>query len=318
MTKSSSAESLIPPDRTLTGLVFDIKKFAIHDGPGIRTTVFLKGCPLHCLWCHNPESQRPGPEISFLPDRCIGCGYCFKACPHKLHSMHDGKHVMSREDCEACGRCTEQCYAEALELTGREMTVEDALTEVLKDRPFYDNSGGGMTVSGGEPLNQFAFTAALLAAAKEESLHTCLDTSGYAAYEKLAALIPLVDIFLYDIKETSDELHRELTGVPNTTGIENLGRLYQDGAAIRLRLPLVPGLNDRPEHLQACGKLAQSMPRLEGVDIMPYHRLGTSKNERMGYPQVEKLQGVQSPPDDVIDSWLTLLHAAGAPQAKRA
>ena len=225
---------------------------------------------------------------------------------------------MSRENCEACGRCTEQCYAEALELTGRQMSVGDALTEVLKDKPFYDNSGGGMTISGGEPLSQFAFTAALLGAAKEESLHTCLDTSGKTSYEKLAALIPLVDLFLYDIKETSDARHRKLTGVPNTVILNNLKRLHDDGAAIRLRLPLVPGLNDSSEHLQACGQMVADMPRLEGVDIMPYHRLGTSKNERMGYAQVEELQGIESPRDDVVEAWLAALHASGAPQAKRA
>ncbi len=189
----------------MTGCIFDIQRCSVHDGPGIRTTVFLKGCPLHCLWCQNPESISVKKLMSFLPDKCIGCSYCFEVCPNKAHAMLDGRHVMYQNKCVACGLCSEKCYTGALELVGREVTVAEVLDEALRDRPFYDTSGGGITLSGGEPLLQPAFCEALLREARQARLHCCVETSGYCDDERLHRIAPYVDLFLYEWKETDSE-----------------------------------------------------------------------------------------------------------------
>jgi pyruvate formate lyase activating enzyme len=289
----------------MTGMVFDIMKFAIHDGPGIRTTVFLKGCPLRCLWCHNPESQQRAREISFIPDKCIGCGWCFEHCPRGGHVMRDGKHVLLRDRCERCGACAEKCYARALEVVGREMTVEAVLAEVLKDKPFYETSGGGMTLSGGEPMMQFEFTAALLRAAKAAGLHTCLDTSGYAPIARYLEILTDVDIFLYDIKDTDPGRHRKTTGVPLEPILDNLRRLDAAGGRTILRCPLVPGINADDAHLEGIADLANSLANVIEITLHPYHPLGKSKSERIGaiYPL---------PHDDfadagAVDHWVSVI-----------
>ncbi len=256
----------------LTGLVFDIKKFAINDGPGIRTAVFLKGCPLRCLWCHNPESQGMKPELSFSPEKCIHCGWCSSVCRHSLN----------RDLCDGCGKCTEQCHAGAREIIGRPMPVGEVLAEVLKDRIFYENSGGGMTVTGGEPLFQPEFTAALLKAAKDEKLHNCLDTSGFGRWETLEAMLPFTDLWLYDLKESDPERHRQYTGVPLDGILENLRRVDGAGGKTILRCPIVPGLNDRFEHADGIAKIANEMRNLQEINLMPYHPLGESKLSRLG------------------------------------
>lgn len=296
----------------MTGMIFDIQKFSIHDGPGIRTTVFLKGCPLRCRWCHNPESNTREPQLSFLPDRCIGCGFCFERCPQHAHKMVDGRHVIDRDACVVCGACTEKCYAEALEMVGREATVEEVIDEVMKDKPFYDTSGGGMTVSGGEPLMQADFTLALLRAAKERSLHCCIETSGYAPFEIIDSLRPYIDIFLYDVKETDDARHKILTGVGCRRIQDNLKRLHDLGEKIVIRLPMVPGCNDTAEHFQGLAKLARELPNVQGFEIMPYHRLGEGKLERMGMPTEGRISA-EAPEPELQKDWLCKLRELGVP-----
>jgi glycyl-radical enzyme activating protein len=269
-------------NQKITGTVFDIKKFAIHDGPGIRTTVFLKGCPLKCLWCHNPESQAATPEISLMPEKCISCGWCFEACPNHCHSILEDNRIYDRENCIRCGKCAEKCYAGAVEVIGKEMTVDEAIEEVLKDKPFYDNSGGGMTISGGEPMSQPQFTAALLAEAKKHDLHTCLDTCGFASFANYEKVLKHVDLFLFDLKETDPERHFEYTGVPLAPILENLKKIDSAGGTIILRCPIIPNLNAREEHVQGIAKVAENLNNLQEINLMLYHPLGESKLKRLG------------------------------------
>ena len=299
-------------DGARSGVIFEIQRFSIHDGPGIRTTVFLKGCPLCCVWCHNPEGISPEPQLSFLPEKCIGCGYCFRVCPNQAHRMVEERHVLDRDVCAVCGRCTEECYAGALEMAGREITVEETLAEVLRDRPFYETSGGGMTLSGGEPLMQIDFTEALLKAARDAGLHCCLDTCGSGPYERLERIRPLVDLFLFDYKESNPERHREFTGVSKQPIIENLRTLHAHGAQILLRCPIIPGLNDRDDHFAGIAALAAELPNLVGVQVMPYHRLGEGKVARFGLAG-DTRPGSSAPDPAAVAAWVNRLKELGAP-----
>lgn len=289
----------------MKGMVFDIQKFSIHDGPGIRTTVFLKGCPLSCLWCHNPESQQREPEISFIPEKCIGCGWCFENCPPKGHVMENGGHVLHRELCIRCGKCTEKCYAGANTLIGREMMVEEVLADVLKDLPFYENSGGGMTLSGGEPLYQMEFTAALLAEAKGKGLHTCLETCGFAQLSQFMRILPDVDLFLYDFKESDPDRHLRYTGAPLQLILENLAALDKAGASLILRCPIIPGMNDRADHFHAIADKASKLKHVLAVNIMPYHPLGESKLGRLGRPG--QIENKSFPDENTVTGWINAI-----------
>ncbi len=298
---------------SVTGRLFDIQRFSVHDGPGIRTTVFLKGCPLRCLWCHNPEGIGQGDQLSFLPDKCIGCGWCFGACENDAHAMVDDKHMLDREKCQVCGKCAEKCYAAALEIVGRTATVEEVLDEVLRDKPFYETSGGGMTLSGGEPLMQVDFSAALLAAAKGEGLHTAIETCGQATWECFERIIDNVDMFMFDIKATDPVSHKQYTGVGVELILENLHKLHATGKPILLRLPTVPGLNDGREHFQRVAELAAALPGLLGVEIMPYHRLGLSKRQRFGLVENDEcIVDVESPQPETVAKWVATLRSFGA------
>jgi len=267
---------------TTTGIIFDIKKFSIHDGPGIRTTVFLKGCPLSCWWCHNPEGQASREELILHPDRCIACRACVEACSRGAITSDRGTIVTSRERCTACGACVEVCYAGARELVGRQMTVADVMAEIERDRPFYDQSGGGVTFSGGEPLSQPAFLRDLLEACKDMELHTVLDTCGFVAWEVLDGVRAYVDLFLYDLKLIDDARHREVTGVSNEPILRNLSRLSREGHRIILRVPIIPGVSDDETNLRQIGRFAASLPSLRRVDLLPYHRIGRDKYQRLG------------------------------------
>jgi pyruvate formate lyase activating enzyme len=286
------------------GLIFDIQKFSIHDGTGIRTTVFFKGCPLRCLWCHNPEGLNLYPEIFHTLSKCIGCGACVKVCTKGGHPVtENGRITYVRDNCLWCGNCAAACPAGALETVGREMTVEEVIAEVKKDTPFYETSGGGMTVSGGEPMHQFPFLLELLRAAQREELHVCLETSGFAAVELFNKIVDLVDIFLFDLKETDKEKHREFTGVSLDPILKSLNFLNTRAKEIVLRCPIIPGFNDREEHLRSIGEMAESMERVSKVDVEPYHPLGISKSERLGTENpLNHLKKI--PSKECVDQWV--------------
>ncbi len=273
-----------------TGTVFDIRRYSIHDGPGIRTVVFLKGCPLHCWWCHNPESQSFEPEMIVRAGRCIRCGACVEACPEDAITWADGP-VTDWDRCERCGICADACFADARERIGREMTVDDVLAEAIRDVAFYDESGGGVTLSGGEPLAQPEFTLALLQACKAREIHTALDTCGFAAWNVLDQVRPYVDLFLYDLKLMADVRHRAVTGAPVGPILANLRALSELGHAIRLRVPVIPGVNDDDESMGQIAAFAASLPRLEGIDLLPYHTTAADKYARMNKPY--KLTGAR-------------------------
>lgn len=293
----------------ITGHIFDIQRFSIHDGPGIRTTVFMKGCPLSCIWCHNLEGITSEPQISFLPDRCVGCRYCAGICPHGAHRTVEGAHVLDRDVCEVCGECTKECYAKALEFVGRTATVDEVLEEVARDQPFYETSGGGMTLSGGEPTLQIAFTTAILEGARKRGIHRAVETCLLCPYEKLDGIRSLVDLFLCDWKETDPDRHKAFTGADNRIIRENLLRLDAAGASILLRCPIVPGHNDREDHFAGIADLARQLKHLESVELMPYHRLGDGKRERFGMS--DRHVDAEPPSPEQVATWKAALAAHG-------
>jgi glycyl-radical enzyme activating protein len=295
----------------MAGRVFDIQRFCIQDGPGIRTTVFLKGCFLHCKWCHNPESINPKPQLSVAQERCISCHECEKVCPEAaIGYRRDGKVVLDWARCNDCGACAPVCDAKALEIVGRDVSVEEVLEVVLRDRDYYAASGGGMTLSGGEPLFQPDFAEALFRAAKAEGLHNCVETSGFAEWRSLERLLPVVDLFLYDYKETDPHLHQAFTGARNEQILANLRSLHRAGANILLRCPMIPEYNARKEHLNGIAAVARELTDLKGVEILPYHRLGRAKLQRFGLP-ARMPESVKPPGQQTVDSWITYLKRRG-------
>lgn len=267
----------------MTGCIFDIQPFSTHDGPGIRTVIFFKGCPLRCRWCHNPEGLSTLPQLAYQQSRCIACGVCVTSCAAQCHQLQaDGAHTLDRTRCQGCGACVRVCPTGALELVGEQMTVAQVMARVLIDQPFFQESGGGITLSGGEPLQQPEFAAALLRTAHEAGIGSYIETSGQAPWSAFAAVLPYTEGFLYDVKELDCARHQQYTGIGNSLILANLRRLYDAGAKITLRLPIIPGYNERPEHFQAVEKLVESLPGLAGVERIPYHPLGRGKLARFG------------------------------------
>ncbi len=271
----------------LQGMIFAIKHYALHDGPGIRTTVFLKGCPLSCSWCHNPESQRSTPELLLHPERCIQCGRCRVICPNGG--------VGSANLCTRCGACVHVCPADAREMVGRTVTVGEVMAELRKDIPFYDQSGGGVTFSGGEPLCQADFLIKLLDHCRSEELHRVVDTSGFADRDLLLDVAKRTDLFLYDLKHMDSRQHERLVGVPNELILGNLRALARVGVQIRIRMPIIPGSNDDEANIDATGSFAASLGGINQVDILPYHGSAGEKYRKLNLEY--RLSGIEAPSD---------------------
>lgn len=264
-----------------TATVFNIQKFCTDDGPGIRTTVFLKGCHLRCAWCHNPEGLSLQPVLEYSAVDCVSCRRCESLCPNGVHSFADGEHRIDRSRCTRCGACVAGCGYGALSFCGKTMTAQQVLQIALADKPFYEPEGG-ITVSGGEPLLQPDFVRALGLLAREQGIHVCVETSGavpFAAFEKV---LPAVDLFLFDIKETNPQSHLRHTGVSNDLPLSNLQKLGFRAVPVVIRCPIIPGVNDRPDHFEALAKRYVSIPSALGIQLMPYHRLGQGKTTRYG------------------------------------
>ncbi len=283
------------------GMIFDLKRSCLHDGPGVRTVIFLKGCLLECAWCHNPESISPCPEISFDDTRCLLCGACAAVCPTGAHSIELGKHFFDRGKCRVCGKCAESCLSYALGLIGEKRTAGELLDEVMRDKSYYDNSGGGLTLSGGEPFIQPDFAIALLQGAKAKGIHTCVETSGQVSFDILERATPFVDIFLYDIKETDPGRHRNFTGQDNRLSLENLFKLDGCGAKIILRCPIIPGWNDRKEHFIGIASIANRLGNLAKIDLLPFHPYADYKHRRLS--KVYALKDLPVPDPQAKEKW---------------
>lgn len=262
--------------KEITGTVFDIQPFSVYDGPGIRTTVFLKGCNLHCKWCHNPESIAPAPELLFYDEKCIGCMRCFESCPVGAHVITDRGHEIRRDVCTLCGACADGCYAGALKVSGAVMTVQEVFRRIEAEKAYYIQSGGGVTFSGGEPVLQTAFLRELLKRCKAAGIHTAVDTAGCVPFSVYEEILESTDLFLYDCKACSSTLHRHLTGQPNERVFENLRHLLEKGKRVILRVPCIKGANF--EDIRALPEMLETVPPVEKLELLAYHKMGEAKN----------------------------------------
>ena len=302
-----------------TGTVFNIQTYSIHDGPGIRTTVFVKGCPLRCLWCANPESNLSKPQLMTYSSKCTGCGLCVPKCPNGAISIGPYQSgsttkyiaITDRTKCTDCGACIAACPSEAREIAGKTMTVREVIDKVKKDKLFYDGSGGGMTISGGEPLMHPEFTSNLFAAAHAEGIHTAIETSSFASKNAVDMVYQHVDLGLLDIKHMDNTQHEKLTGVPNTYILENIKHIAVDlKVPVIIRVACIPGYNDSPENILATTKFAQTLGKDVLVNLLPAHRLGESKNESLG--QENKCE-IIVPSDEHMQDLKKLVEDAGSP-----
>ena len=284
--------------------VINISRFCTDDGPGIRTTVFLKGCPLRCAWCHNPESQKGCPEILWDQKACTGCGLCASLCTAGAHRIVNGQHTFDRNLCLHCGKCAKYCPNGALELTGNSISTKEVFEEVQKDAVFYTVSGGGITISGGEPLTHPAFTAELFRLCKDAGIHTAMETSGFASKNALEQVLPYCDLVLFDIKETNEETHKAYTGVSLKSILENLRCIDEMGISIMLRAPIIPGWNNREAHLLALKELKNTLCNCKGLQIMPYHSMGAYKYEKLQRQYLCK--NVPEPDAETVALWKKL------------
>jgi glycyl-radical enzyme activating protein len=295
-------------------IVFDIQRASLHDGPGIRTTIFLKGCPLDCLWCHNPEATSSKRQLFFHYDKCTQCGDCTKVCPENVHQILDNVHIIDYGKCNFCGKCVEACNYSALKIIGNEMSVDEVMKEVIKDMDFYENSGGGITLSGGEPLFRFSFSKDILTHCKELNIHTCVETSGFVSPHKFQQILPLVDVLLFDYKLTGSDAYKKYTGVSNQAILENLNAAYQFGISIILRCIVIPGINDTYEHFEAIAALEKKYPKLKAIEILPYHDMGNNKRTSIG--REETLTSLKTVKPEISQNWIIKLRELGCEKVK--
>ena len=262
-------------------ILFNIQHFSLHDGPGIRTVLFFKGCPLDCIWCHNPEGKTIKKTLSFFKERCVLCGKCASVCPQEVHSFQESEHSLLRQRCIGCGKCVDACYSGALEMFGKEYTIDEILRDIEKDKAYYGDTGG-ITISGGEPFMQYEALIPLLKALKENGYHVCIETSGYTAPERMREAAKYTDLFLYDYKESDTEGHIKYTGVKQDKILNNLYVLDDLDAKVILRCPIIPSVNDYHEHFEKIAQIANGHISIQSVEFMPYHPLGISKANNIG------------------------------------
>lgn len=266
----------------MKAIITNIQGYSIHDGPGIRTVVFLKGCPLRCRWCANPESLSPDVQVGFIENLCTACGKCFSVCPENALRNDSAMHRIDYDRCTSCGKCVDACSYQALVRYGTDMSVDEVFDAVYRDKMFYDTSGGGVTVSGGEPLLNAPFVKALFEMCKDSSISTCVETSGFVPVQSLLEVLPVTDYLLFDLKHMDSEIHSRYTGQPNGLILQNAALAASQGSNITFRIPLIPGVNDNDRNIDATAAFVLSLPGQHEIQLMPYHRLGESKYKALG------------------------------------
>lgn len=289
-------------------LVFDIQKFCIHDGPGIRTNIFFKGCTLKCSWCANPESQSFEPELFVNKVKCIGCGNCVEACLNGTISEKDGQLIFDRTECVNCGKCVEVCHSDARKLYGEEYTIEEMITEADKDRPFYETSGGGVTFSGGEPALWPDHVREIAKHFSEEGISTAIETCGYAPWENYEKFIDYIDLVMFDVKIWDPEKHKEYCGASNELVFENLKKISKNNNTV-IRMPIVPGINDSEEEIRSIAEYIKSLDTIETIHILAYHNMATGKYDGLG--KTYALPDVEPPTDEHMQSIKTVIEEYG-------